>query len=195
MELFKSCTFWALLLLYAFAVALLICGMGKLDTPLKQIAFVVAFAPTLWLPAFLAARWLNKIDPSLTRPEEENLSRDLEPLWQRFIRFLNRSDAKLCPRKGSTVALGAPIHPPVVDPKIAEFVYVILMTGVGAQLIVWSVQTIARAVQTGVMPGRGVLYPRPEKPCMYWVLMFFHGFLILLGFACIVAALGKRSNL
>lgn len=63
------------------------------------------------------------------------------------------------------------------------------MAVVGAQLIVWSVQTIARAVQTGVMPGRGVLYPRSEKPRMYWAGMLFHVFLIFLGFVCLVAAL------
>lgn len=102
MELLRSCTFWALLLFYIVSVAVLKYCMGKLDAPLKQIAFVVAIAPMLWLPAFLAARWLNKSDPSLTRPEEENISRDLEPWWQRFIRFLNRSDAKICRRTGSS---------------------------------------------------------------------------------------------
>lgn len=99
LELLRSCTFWALLLFYAFAVALLIYGLGKLDTPLKQVAIVVALAPAVWLPGFLAARWLNKIDPSLTRPEEENLALIVEPLWQKFLRFLSRSDAKLCPRR------------------------------------------------------------------------------------------------
>lgn len=101
LKLLRSCTFWALLLFYAFAVALLIYGLGKLDTPLKQVAIVVAFAPAVWLPVFLAGRWLNKIDPSLTRPEEENLALIVEPLWQKFLRFLSRSDAKLCPRRDS----------------------------------------------------------------------------------------------
>lgn len=99
LELLRSCTFWALLLFYAFAVALLIYGLGKLDTPLKQVAIVVALAPAVWLPGFLAGRWFNKIDPSLTRPEEENLALILEPLWQKFLRFLSRSDAKLCSRR------------------------------------------------------------------------------------------------
>ena len=99
LELLRSCTFWALLLFYAFAVALLIYGLGKLDTPLKQVAIVVALAPAVWLPVFLAGRWFNKIDPSLTRPEEENLALIVEPLWQKFLRVLSRSDAKLCPRR------------------------------------------------------------------------------------------------
>lgn len=90
---------------------------------------------------------------------------------------------------GSTVVLSSRVHPPLVDPKIAEFVYVILMTVVGVWLITWSVLTIARAVRTGVMPGRGVLYPRSEKPRMYWVGMLSHIVFILLGFVFLVAAL------
>lgn len=70
-------------------------------------------------------------------------------------------------------------------PKVLEPV---IFLCVGIFMIALYGSIIVRAARSKVMPGRGVVYPRRQRPGIYWLLMLFHGFLVFMGiFACWVA--------